>query len=148
MKSRKVDTFYYVALSGMSVGGELLSIPASVFELDGRVREADGGGGRWMRWAEFLSTLYFDEFLSFYGSIEDGGGEESWASVAVVEKDLEEAFRVFYINDNGFITSKELQKVLSRLVLWIESETTGKAAVGRFRPMIRISTACLTLKSS
>ncbi|CAL1366785.1 unnamed protein product [Linum trigynum] len=40
MKSRKVDTFYYVALSGMSVGGELLSIPASVFELD----EAGNGG--------------------------------------------------------------------------------------------------------
>lgn len=33
-KSRKIDTFYYVGLTGMSVGGRLLSIPESVFQLD------------------------------------------------------------------------------------------------------------------
>ncbi|KAG5247497.1 protein ASPARTIC PROTEASE IN GUARD CELL [Salix suchowensis] len=40
MKNRKIDTFYYVGLSGMSVGGQMVSIPESVFRLD-----ASGNGG-------------------------------------------------------------------------------------------------------
>uniref|UniRef100_A0A2P2IVY7 Uncharacterized protein MANES_05G138600 n=1 Tax=Rhizophora mucronata TaxID=61149 RepID=A0A2P2IVY7_RHIMU len=40
MKNPKVDTFYYVQISGMSVGGRLLSIPQSVFQLD---ESGDGG---------------------------------------------------------------------------------------------------------
>ncbi|CAN1342839.1 Protein ASPARTIC PROTEASE IN GUARD CELL 1 [Linum perenne] len=37
---RKIDTFYYVGLSGISVGGQLLSIPEATFELD----ESGNGG--------------------------------------------------------------------------------------------------------
>ncbi|CAN1342846.1 Protein ASPARTIC PROTEASE IN GUARD CELL 1 [Linum perenne] len=40
IKSRKIDTFYYVGLSGISVGGQLLSIPEATFELD----ESGNGG--------------------------------------------------------------------------------------------------------
>ncbi|EEF50631.1 protein ASPARTIC PROTEASE IN GUARD CELL 1 [Ricinus communis] len=40
LKSSKIDTFYYVGLSGMSVGGELLRIPQEVFKLDD---SGDGG---------------------------------------------------------------------------------------------------------
>lgn len=34
LKNSKVDTYYYVGITGMSVGGEKLSIPPSVFEVD------------------------------------------------------------------------------------------------------------------
>lgn len=40
MKSSKIDTFYYVGLTGMSVGGHMLSIPESVFQID----ESGNGG--------------------------------------------------------------------------------------------------------
>lgn len=34
LRNSKVDTFYYVGLTGLSVGGEVLSIPASAFAMD------------------------------------------------------------------------------------------------------------------
>ncbi|CAK7349752.1 unnamed protein product [Dovyalis caffra] len=40
MRNRKIDTFYYVGLSGMSVGGKMLSIPESTFQMD----ESGNGG--------------------------------------------------------------------------------------------------------
>ncbi|KAF5205470.1 Aspartyl protease family protein [Thalictrum thalictroides] len=39
-KNRQLDTFYYVGISGMSVGGAMLSIPPSLFEMD----ESGNGG--------------------------------------------------------------------------------------------------------
>lgn len=39
-RNRKIDTFYYVSLTGMSVGGEMLSIPPSAFAMD----ESGNGG--------------------------------------------------------------------------------------------------------
>ncbi|KAK6921137.1 Xylanase inhibitor, C-terminal, partial [Dillenia turbinata] len=38
-KSKKVDTYYYVGVTGMSVGGQSVSIPTSVFQID------DSGNG-------------------------------------------------------------------------------------------------------
>lgn len=40
LRSNKIDTFYYIGLIGMSVGGHMLSIPQSVFQLD---ESGDGG---------------------------------------------------------------------------------------------------------
>ncbi|KAF5468992.1 hypothetical protein F2P56_013097 [Juglans regia] len=40
LKNEKVDTFYFIGLDGLSVGGRPLSIPASVFQSD-----ASGNGG-------------------------------------------------------------------------------------------------------
>ncbi|XP_050376948.1 protein ASPARTIC PROTEASE IN GUARD CELL 1 [Argentina anserina] len=40
LKNRKVDTFYYVGLTGFSVGGRPVSIPPSIFQMD----EAGNGG--------------------------------------------------------------------------------------------------------
>ncbi|XP_018840177.1 protein ASPARTIC PROTEASE IN GUARD CELL 1-like [Juglans regia] len=40
LKNKKLDTFYYIGLDGLSVGGMPLSIPASVFQMD-----AAGNGG-------------------------------------------------------------------------------------------------------
>ncbi|CAH8358481.1 unnamed protein product [Eruca vesicaria subsp. sativa] len=40
LRNRRVDTFYYVGLAGISVGGEMLRIPMSSFEVD----ETGGGG--------------------------------------------------------------------------------------------------------
>ncbi|XP_031105777.1 protein ASPARTIC PROTEASE IN GUARD CELL 1-like [Ipomoea triloba] len=40
LRNSKIDTFFYVGLTGISVGGDMLSIPPSVFQLDG-----SGNGG-------------------------------------------------------------------------------------------------------
>ncbi|KAL5726284.1 hypothetical protein ACHQM5_009339 [Ranunculus cassubicifolius] len=40
MKNSQLDTFYYVSLTGMSVGGEMLSIPPALFAMD----ESGNGG--------------------------------------------------------------------------------------------------------
>lgn len=40
VKNGKVDTFYYVGLTGMSVGGKTVSIPPSLFQMD---ESGDGG---------------------------------------------------------------------------------------------------------
>ncbi|KAJ0238359.1 Protein ASPARTIC PROTEASE IN GUARD CELL 1 [Hirschfeldia incana] len=40
LHNSKIDTFYYVGLSGFSVGGQQVSLPSSVFAVD-----ASGGGG-------------------------------------------------------------------------------------------------------
>ncbi|XP_072983647.1 protein ASPARTIC PROTEASE IN GUARD CELL 1-like [Typha latifolia] len=40
LKNRKLETFYYVGLSGISVGGEMLSIPSSTFDMN-----EEGSGG-------------------------------------------------------------------------------------------------------
>ncbi|KAL6177895.1 hypothetical protein ACLB2K_049416 [Fragaria x ananassa] len=40
LKSRKLDTFYYVGLTGLSVGGRPVSIPPSLFQMD----ESGNGG--------------------------------------------------------------------------------------------------------
>ncbi|PIN16480.1 Calmodulin and related proteins (EF-Hand superfamily) [Handroanthus impetiginosus] len=40
----------------------------------------------------------------------------------ILESDLRKAFRVFDLNDDGFISSEELQIALSRLGLWDEQD--------------------------
>ncbi|KAJ0235381.1 Eukaryotic aspartyl protease family protein [Hirschfeldia incana] len=40
LRNHRLDTFYYVGLTGISVGGEMLQIPRSSFEVD----ESGGGG--------------------------------------------------------------------------------------------------------
>lgn len=74
------------------------------------------------------SSLDFDEFFYFYSSISleettNGDGLESWECIegdVNRETELAEAFRVFDLNDDGFISCDELQSVLSRLGLWDE----------------------------
>ncbi|KAF8024873.1 hypothetical protein BT93_F1894 [Corymbia citriodora subsp. variegata] len=72
------------------------------------------------------SSLDFDEFLYFYNSISSeetmrtGGSESRESNEGDVnqETDLVEAFKVFDLNDDGFISWDELQNVLSKLELW------------------------------
>ncbi|CAH8349779.1 unnamed protein product [Eruca vesicaria subsp. sativa] len=40
LRNHLLDTFYYVGLAGISVGGEMLDVPATAFEMD----ESGGGG--------------------------------------------------------------------------------------------------------
>ncbi|KAF9592018.1 hypothetical protein IFM89_011601 [Coptis chinensis] len=40
VKNHQLDTFYYIGLTGLSVGGEMLTIPPSMFSMD----ESGGGG--------------------------------------------------------------------------------------------------------
>ncbi|KAK4774442.1 hypothetical protein SAY86_009377 [Trapa natans] len=65
------------------------------------------------------SSLDFDEFLLFYSSISGGGCGSEASSVEDVH--LHEAFKVFDLNGDGYITSDELQSVLSRLGMWEDS---------------------------
>ncbi|KAF8024883.1 hypothetical protein BT93_F1899 [Corymbia citriodora subsp. variegata] len=72
------------------------------------------------------SSLDFDEFLYFYDSISSeetmrtNGSESRESNEGDVdqETDLAEAFKVFDLNDDGFISWDELQSVLSKLELW------------------------------
>ncbi|XP_030545152.1 probable calcium-binding protein CML44 [Rhodamnia argentea] len=73
-------------------------------------------------------SLDFDEFLYFYNSILSGGTTGSGGLESPKgnegdgdqEADLAEAFKVFDLNDDSFISCDELQSILSRLGLWDE----------------------------
>ncbi|XP_030545155.1 probable calcium-binding protein CML44 [Rhodamnia argentea] len=75
-----------------------------------------------------IPSLDFDELLYFYESISSertmGSGSlelpEGNEGDGDQETDLAEAFKVFDLNDDGFISCEELQNVLSRLGLWDE----------------------------
>ncbi|XP_022959484.1 probable calcium-binding protein CML44 [Cucurbita moschata] len=69
-------------------------------------------------------SLDFNEFLFFYESISKQNKGECKGGVSDVnarEEDVDVvymAFKVFDMNDDGFISCEELQLVLSRLELW------------------------------
>ncbi|KAF5200732.1 Calcium-binding protein cml42 [Thalictrum thalictroides] len=72
-----------------------------------------------------VGTKSFDleEFMLFCDTMYKQGEEGKQTKVGVCssdDSDLVEAFKVFDINNDGFITSDELQCVLSRLGLWEE----------------------------
>ncbi|KAJ0026400.1 hypothetical protein Pint_08083 [Pistacia integerrima] len=78
-------------------------------------------------------TLDYNQFLFFWGSISksnssssssNGSDHEQENDDDQTEADLAKAFNVFDMNGDGFITSEELQNVLSRLGLW--DEKSGK----------------------
>uniref|UniRef100_A0A0D6QX38 Peptidase A1 domain-containing protein n=1 Tax=Araucaria cunninghamii TaxID=56994 RepID=A0A0D6QX38_ARACU len=59
VKNSRLDTFYYVSLSGISVGGNMLSIPQSVFQLD-----ASGNGGLIVDSGTAVTRLQRDAYSS------------------------------------------------------------------------------------
>ncbi|KAK9096220.1 hypothetical protein Sjap_021717 [Stephania japonica] len=82
-------------------------------------------------------NLDLGDFIMFYESISmsnhtHGDKGKSSHEDHEDEKELVEAFKVFDMNNDGFISSDELQSVLSRLGMW--EETGG----GDCRRMIRV----------
>ncbi|KAK9167297.1 hypothetical protein Scep_002488 [Stephania cephalantha] len=70
-------------------------------------------------------NLDLGDFVMFYESISmsnhgDHKGKSSDDQDHEDEKELVEAFKVFDMDDDGFISSDELQSVLSRLGMWEE----------------------------
>ncbi|KAF9682668.1 hypothetical protein SADUNF_Sadunf05G0132700 [Salix dunnii] len=83
------------------------------------------------------SCLNVDEFLLFYDSITKQGGDGNSEAEPADDQDqgcnkedcdLVEAFKVFDSNGDGFISTEEVQSMLSRLGLW--DEKTGKDCRG------------------
>ncbi|KAF8097385.1 hypothetical protein N665_0290s0043 [Sinapis alba] len=59
LRNSKIDTFYYLGLSGFSVGGEKVEIPSSVFEVD-----ATGAGGVILDCGTAVSRLQTEAYNS------------------------------------------------------------------------------------
>ncbi|XP_051123834.1 probable calcium-binding protein CML44 [Andrographis paniculata] len=64
------------------------------------------------------TSLDYLEFLFFYEAAVKARMGDDHDSKDQKENDLVQAFKVFDLNNDGYISSEELQSVLSRLGLW------------------------------
>lgn len=64
---QKLDTFYYVGMSGISVGGQMLSIPASTFAAD-----SSGSGGIIVDSGTAVTRLRTDAYESLHDAFVKG----------------------------------------------------------------------------
>lgn len=117
---RRIFTTIDIDGDGLLTVGELqlwlqrIGIPASAWEVDGVV-----GTARGMDLKEFI--CYYETSLSTCsGGSRTSTTDESDDGVDD-DEDLLAAFKVFDLNDDGFISSSELQSVLSKLGLWEEA---------------------------
>ncbi|XP_010270444.1 PREDICTED: probable calcium-binding protein CML44 [Nelumbo nucifera] len=73
-------------------------------------------------------SLGLQEFIHLYNQSISKPAEEDEEE----DTDLVEAFKVFDLNNDGFISCEELQSLLARLGLWSESYGDCRQLIGKF----------------
>ncbi|EOA18170.1 hypothetical protein CARUB_v10006646mg [Capsella rubella] len=106
----------FITVEELSQALTRLGLNADLSDLKSTVESYIQPGNTGLNFDDF-SALHKTLDDSFFGGEADFDNEEDPSSAAADESDLQEAFKVFDENGDGFISARELQAVLKKLGL-------------------------------